>query len=197
MMTLTKPKQLFAIALVLSMAMAATRFHHFGSAVSPPDASLAVFFLAGFYLRPIFFFPVFLAEAGLLDVAAISGGVSGWCVTPAYAFLIPTYASLWLGGRWYARRHHETWKTMVPLAFALFVGTSVAFLISNGSFYLLSGYFGKMSLNEYAARVAKYYPPYVAIAFFYVTLSAALHALVVAIGAFKPGPSAGDRAQGP
>lgn len=189
MITLVNPKQCFAMVLLLSAAMAATRFNHFGSAVSPPDASLAVFFLAGFYLQPISFFPVFLAEAALIDYAAIAGGTSGWCVTPAYAFLIPTYACLWLAGRWYTRRHQDALRTFMPLALALFVGTSVAFLISNGSFYLFSGYFGKMSLSEYAARVAKYYPPYVAIAFFYVALAAVLHALVAAIGALKPGHS--------
>lgn len=191
MMTLAHSKQRFAMVLLLSAVMAATRFNHFGSAVSLPDASLAVFFLAGFYLQPIFFFPVFLAEAALIDYAAISGGASDWCVTPAYLFLIPTYATLWLAGRCYAQRHHDTWRALVPLASSLFVSASVAFLISNGSFYLLSGYFGKMSLSEYAARVAKYYPPYVAIAFFYVALAAVLHALVAAIGTLKPGHSAG------
>lgn len=190
MITLANPKQRFAMVLLLSAIMAATRFNHFGSAVSLPDASLAVFFLAGFYLQPIFLFPVFIGEAGLIDYAAISGGASGWCFTPAYTFLIPTYACLWLAGRWYARRHHHAWRTLLPLAFVLFVSTSVAFLISNGSFYLFSGYFGEISLSEYTARVAKYYPPYVAIAFFYVALAAVLHALVAAIGALKPGHSA-------
>jgi prepilin signal peptidase PulO-like enzyme (type II secretory pathway) len=186
MITLVNPKQCFAMVLLLSAAMAATRFNHFGSAVSPPDASLAVFFLAGFYLQPISFFPVFLAEAALIDYAAVAGGTSGWCVTPAYAFLIPTYACLWLAGRWYTRRHQDAWRTFMPLALALFVSTSVAFLISNGSFYLFSGYFEKMSWGEYAARVVKYYPPYVAIVFFYVASAAVLHALVGALKVEHP-----------
>ena len=41
-----------SIAIFISLAalMAATRFNHFGSAVSLPDASYAVFFLCGLYL---------------------------------------------------------------------------------------------------------------------------------------------------
>ncbi len=184
MQTLTIPKQLvpkqLLIVLLLAAVMLATRFHHFGSAVNLPDASLAVFFLAGFYLRPLLFFPLFVVEAGLIDYATISGGVSDWCVSPAYWFLIPTYASLWLAGRWYAHRHTATWRTMTPLAVALCAGTSVAFLISNSSFYLLSGYFGRMSPGEYAGQVAYYYPPYVAMTVFYVGLAAGLHLLTVA-----------------
>jgi 4-amino-4-deoxy-L-arabinose transferase-like glycosyltransferase len=33
--------------LILALVMLATRFHHFGSTVNLPDASLAVFFLLG------------------------------------------------------------------------------------------------------------------------------------------------------
>jgi hypothetical protein len=35
----------------------------------------------------------------LVLIAIMLGGVSDWCVTPAYGFLIPTYACLWYGGR--------------------------------------------------------------------------------------------------
>jgi len=37
-------------AVALMLLMAGTRFHHFGSAVNLPDASIAVFFLLGFLL---------------------------------------------------------------------------------------------------------------------------------------------------
>jgi hypothetical protein len=40
-----------ASASALAALRAATRFHHFGSAMYLPDASLAVFFLGGLYLR--------------------------------------------------------------------------------------------------------------------------------------------------
>ena len=88
------PRTSLVIALLLAAVMAATRFHHFGSAISLPDASLAIFFLAGFYLRSPLLFAGFLAEAALVDYLAITyGGVSDWCISPAYVFLIPTYAS--------------------------------------------------------------------------------------------------------
>lgn len=168
------------VAAALAVLMAATRLHHVGSAVSLPDATLAIFFLAGFYLRSALFVPLFLAEAALIDYAAMANGVSAWCVTPAYVFLVPTYASLWLAGRWYAGRHRQAWSTVVPLVAALSTATAVAFLISNGSFYLFSGYFADMSLAEYGARVAKYFPPYATNTFLYVSIAAGLHGLASA-----------------
>lgn len=172
------------IALLLAILMAAARFHHFGSATHLPDASWAVFLLGGFYLRGAALFGSYLATAALIDYLAITlGGVSDWCVTPAYAFLIPTYASLWFGGVWYARRHRIEWATLAPLFGAIFVGVSAAFLISNGSFYLLSGYFPEMSWTEYASRVAKYYPRYTLSTAAYVLLAAGFHLLVAHVGA--------------
>ena len=180
-MTRTGP---VTVALLLALLMAATRFHHFGSVTHLPDASLAVFFLGGFYLRRPLLLGCYLAEAALIDYLAITlGGVSDWCVTPAYAFLVPTYASLWLAGAWYARRHLPEWQTLAPLAGAVFAGVSVAFLISNASFYLLSGYFPEMSWSEYALRVAKYFPRYAVAAFAYIGVAAALHALAAHGGA--------------
>ncbi len=179
-MNLTIPRSgRTSIALLLALLMVATRFHHFGSTTHLPDASLAVFFLGGFYLRRPVLFGCYLAEAALIDYLAITlGGVSDWCVTPAYAFLIPTYASLWLGGVWYARRHRMAWRTLAPLLGAVALGVSAAFLISNASFYLLSGYFPEMSWTEYASRVAKYFPPYASSAVAYIAFAAALHLLV-------------------
>lgn len=167
------------VALLLALLMVATRFHHFGSAIHLPDASLAVFFLGGFYLRRPALIGCYLVEAALIDYLAITlGGVSDWCVTPAYAFLIPTYASLWFAGAWYARRHRMEWGTLAPFLSAIALGVSTAFLISNASFYLLSGYFPEMSWAEYAARVARYFPPYASAAVAYVVVAAGLHVLV-------------------
>lgn len=167
------------IALLLALLMVATRFHHFGSATHLPDASLAVFFLGGFYLRRPALLGCYLAEAALIDYLAITlGGVSDWCVTPAYAFLIPTYAGLWLAGVCYARWHRMEWRALAPFFGAVALGVSAAFLISNTSFYLLSGYFPEMSWTEYASRVAKYFPPYASAAATYIVLAAALHLLV-------------------
>ena len=152
----------YSLGALLAVLMAATRMHHFAF---PPDASLAVFLLAGFLVQNRLFFGALLIEAGLLDYFAISHmGVSDYCFTPAYWFLIPTYAVLWYAGR-SARAHREKpWLMAVTSLFAV----SVAFLISNFSFYLFSGNYGSMSLATYALRIAHYYLPYVSSAAIYL-----------------------------
>src|SRR5512137_506705 len=87
------------LPLSLIALMVLTRFHHFGDVLHLPDASLAVFFFAGFYRKKAFF-GFLLALAALIDYLAIENGTSSWCVTPAYVFLIPTYAVMWFAGRY-------------------------------------------------------------------------------------------------
>lgn len=160
------------IFVALLALMATTRFHHFGDNLHLPDASLAVFFLAGLALKRGILFPLFLLEAGLIDYLAISQGTSDWCVTPAYGFLIPTYVVMWLAGRWFGQRHPISRASLPALTLAVVTSTTGAFLISNGSFYLLSGYFADMGLMHYAARVAQYYPPYLGYCVMYTGLAA-------------------------
>ena len=164
-------KQLYRY-LPLVALMDATRIHHFGSAVSLPDASLAVFFLAGLFFNSRAFFGALLVEAGLLDYIAITHlGVSDFCVSPAYAFLIPTYFAMWFGGRLSAN-----FKTMQGTEFTLsisammtlLVSITTAFLFSNGSFYWLSGRYADANFAQYAERALHYYPPYASYALMYV-----------------------------
>ena len=169
------------LLLALAVLMAATRSSHWGTPVQLPDASLAVFFLCGFYLRETRWFALFCAEAGVIDVLAIHHGVSSFCVTAAYPFLLPTYGAVWFGGRW-LRRHLQTdGLNAVRAVTAALVSISVAFLISNGSFYLLSGYFTNLNLLQYAERVARYAPRYVGTTGLYLIATAALHAIVTAL----------------
>jgi hypothetical protein len=122
-----------------------------------------------------------MAEAAIIDYLAITyAGVSSWCVSPAYVFLIPAYAGVWFAGRWYSARYTFAMRTLAPLSVALAGGTFAAFLISNGSFYLFSGRFPGMGWLEYGARVAKYLPPYATSTFAYVAFAAVLHGLFVA-----------------
>lgn len=166
---------------LLALLMAATRYHHFGSALHLPDASLAVFFAAGFYLRQRWPLARLLGGAALIDYLATgAGGAGGWCISPAYPFLIPAYAAMWLGGRWYSARNETGWPAVAALVTALAIAGSAAFLISNGSFYLLSGKFPDLSWAQFAARAALYYWPYLSSAFVYLALIALVHALVVA-----------------
>ncbi len=140
--------------------MVLTRFHHFGDVLHLPDASLAVFFFAGFYRKKALF--IFLAVmAALIDTIAIQNGTSSWCVSPAYVFLIPTYAVMWFAGR-YCSEFKSLKMTELLMQFGLItLATSAAFAISNGSFYLFSGRYADLSWGQYFARVAQYYLPYV------------------------------------
>jgi hypothetical protein len=178
-----------AIFVALAALMAATRFNHFGSAASLPDASYAVFFLGGLYLSrfarvSVAAFSVLIIEAGLIDYYATSvQGISDWCMSPAYWFLIPTYGSLWLVGRWFAPRdalkgHTMEGKGLTTLALAAWAASSFAFAFSNATFYLFSGRFAEMSAVEYTSRVAQYYVSYVSMALLYIACAVALHIAV-------------------
>lgn len=176
------PRAQLLAGFALAGLMAATRFNHFGSPVSLPDASLAVFWLAGLYLRP-YWLPLFIVEAGLLDWVSIAGGVSDWCVTPAYGFLIPTYGCLWLLARRHAWRGRVEWRTLPSLVGSLGLALMLAFAISNTSFYLLSGYFGDLGLAEYARAVLRYFPAYAGYAYVYAAAGLAVHAVLLALPA--------------
>lgn len=177
-----QPKQLGIFA-GLVLLMAVTRGSHFGSAINLPDATLAIFLVAGFMLprytlTALATFIFLLLEAGGIDYYAITyNGVSDYCVSPAYWFLIPTYASMWFAGHWFAGHQRNSWNGLALYAGVAWLSTSVAFLISNGAFYLLSGRFTDMSLAEYAARVAKYYPSYVGGGLMYLALAAVIYGL--------------------
>lgn len=169
----------------LIATMVLTRFHHFGDALHLPDASLAVFFFAGFY-RNKMFLGFLLALAGLIDYVAIANGTSSWCVSPAYVFLIPTYAVMWFAGRYCttldavnAKKLAFSLKAMAVLALA----TSLAFVISNGSFYLFSGRYPDLSWMQYISRAAQYYPPYISSTLIYGISGFALATLLQAIAA--------------
>jgi hypothetical protein len=168
--------------------MAATRFHHFGSVNFLPDASLAVFFLAGFYMmkktdaiikvdnqgkNQLFYpglaiFSLLIIEAGLIDFVAINnGGVSDWCITPAYLLLIPTYAVMFFAGIGCARHSLFSKAGLGKITAVLLMATTMAFIVSNGSFYLFSGRYAEINGLEYGARISVYYLPYLAYTLLY------------------------------
>jgi len=174
------------IALSLMLAIALTRFNHFGSALALPDASLAVFILGGLYLaRSPLALPVFillLAESAAVDYYAINvGGVSDWCVTPAYGLLAAVYGLLWYMGRLYSTQHQSTMQGFFSLLTFSAVISSLAFVLSNVAFYLFSGRYAAMSALEYSSRVKEYFTSYVLVALFYVALAAGIQLLLVAL----------------
>lgn len=178
-------KKLF-LPLILMAVMALTRFDHFGSAFSLPDASLAIFFLAGLMsYGGLWFFSLLLLEAGMIDFLAITQfNVSDYCISPAYIFLIPTYAVMWFAGCYskaFESFHLADSAKIIGLAA---VSASAAFALSNGSFYLLSDRIEAGSWAHFAGQFAHYYPPYMV-----STLCYALAGLLI-IKLFKLMPSA-------
>lgn len=151
----------------LVVAMAATRMSHFGTAALLPDASLAVFLLAGVMGLSVGCLGMLMAAAFGIDVlSAQTATEAGWCMTPAYFGLIPTYALLWGAGRWLARRHAD-----FPAAMSAGVALGAigaAFVVSNAFWYGLSGTLGDMGVAAYALAVAKYFPPYLGSAALYL-----------------------------
>lgn len=177
----------YLLPLSLALLMLATRSDHFGSTIHLPDASLAVFFLAGFYLRGKWVFPSLLALAVLIDSVAIAHfGVSDFCVSPAYVFLIPAYAAPWAAGFWLRGKIGWDWASLPLLAGAWLAGSSLAFLASNGSFYWLSGRYADPNWAQYIERAGQYFLPYLTSPVAYVALAVALHGLFHALRNQRP-----------
>ncbi|PTN07833.1 hypothetical protein [Nitrosomonas aestuarii] len=170
------------IALMLVSLMIITRGHHFSSLHNLPGASWAVFFLAGIYLRTVWPLVGFLALSWWLDFAAYTwGGASGFCLTPAYVFLLPAYAALWLAGRWYAGQHQFALNTLLPLSLSMVTGLILCEMFSSGGFYFFSGRFTDATWVEFAGRTLNYFPMYIESFLFYTGVAIVMHAALVMI----------------
>ena len=180
-MSLSRLQQVI-IGLLLIVLMVITRGHHFASISHLPSASWAVFFLAGLYISRKWFFPGLLAVAGILDYVAItSGGVSSFCISPAYALLIPAYGTLWLAGHWYAKQYQFSWSTLLPLSLSVFVASVVSQIISSGGFYFFSGRFADTTFVELSQRLITYYPSQISSLVFYLSITAFCHICFILI----------------
>jgi hypothetical protein len=164
---------------VLVSVMISTRFKHFGDMLHLPDASMAIFFVGGLFLRKHWAFAVFILLAvGLDEVSIHYAGISDFCVTAAYAFLPLAYAVLWYGGRLYSSRlRADAWSPVGGWCVAL-LSASFSFAVSNGSFYWLGGRYATPHMTEYLERLWQWGPLFVRTTMGYVT--AALVAYVVA-----------------
>ena len=166
------PINLFvAVLAILSFLMLATRTHHFSSFNHLPSASIAIFFLAGMYLRNIKAFWFFYILTLTIDLASsYYRGQFGDCITTSYPALVLSYGVMFTVG-YYTRPNWQrsAWQiNIVKVALALFIASSIAFFISNGSYYALSGKFPELSWAEYATRVDKYYFKSISNPIFYV-----------------------------
>jgi hypothetical protein len=159
-MKLSKTCSGFVFAFLIFL-MLATRADHFGSAINLPDGSLAVFFMAGFLLASRWAFPMLCVLAAAIDHWMIEyNGVSAFCVTPAYGFLLPTYFAMWWSGAYCGRLDLTGAASWLRLAGVTVLAIGTAHLISSGSFYLFAPYFADHSLAEFSQRTALYFPRY-------------------------------------
>lgn len=175
--------QSLAIGFLIALMVIITRGHHFASIDFLPSASYAAFFIAGYYLRSTLVFVALLALCAALDMAAITwGGVSNFCVTPAYGFLLPAYGSMWLAGRWTAA--NTTWQlsSLFKLTGAVLVGSLLAELFSSGGFYFFGGRYAEPTLVEFGTRLIKYFPQQIEAIAFWVVVAVIAH---VAFGLAK------------
>lgn len=175
--------QRIGILVLLALVMAATRINHFAPI---PDASWAVFFAAGFYLRGSarWAFPLLMALAVLIDFAVIANtGMSIWshyCMSPAYWLLAPSYAAMWLGGSWLRTRYTALEPRLLgSLAVAALLSTSVCFLLSNGSFYLLSSQVATRSMGGWITNMGHWYLPYLRTAVVYIAIATVIHVAAI------------------
>ena len=195
-MTQLTTRRLGILAL-LALVMAATRFHHF---TAIPDASWAVFFLGGFYLRgwTRWAFPLLLALAVGVDYFVITGqGLNFWthyCVSPAYWFLVPSYFALWFGGT-LLRKHYNglTPRTLGLLGATLLVAFSACFLLSNGSFYWLSDTVTNPTFAGWMKNLGDWYLPFLRVTVAYVAVTAVLHAVGVGLARTLGASAARDK----
>ncbi len=194
-MTLTTRSRL-AIFLGLGALMAATRLNHFGAI---PDASWAVFFIAGFYLRGSvrWAFPALMAIAVAVDYAVITaGGQSFWshyCVSPGYWFLVPAHLSMWAGGS-LLRRHYGavSFKALGLLLVSVFASVAACHLFAQGGFYWLSDAVAQPTVAGWARNYADWFLPYLRTASLYIALAAVVHVAVAAL--LRRTPAAADTA---
>jgi len=179
--TLTK-NQLWTITGLLLFVMIVTRTHMINHI---QDASWAVFFLLGFYIRKAIAFPIFWLVAFAVDLLVIeSKGGQSYCFTISYPFLIPAYASLWFAGRWFAKHYSENLRGLAYFIGAAVVGIAVCDMISSGGFYFFSGRFAETTLSEFATRLATYMPLFMKTTMLYLSIAAVIHLAVIQASKF-------------
>ncbi len=201
---------------VLALAMIATRSSLLRDHLFPlPDASWAVFFVAGFYfssgsrerLYGLFSrslamgsFVLLMALAVLIDYVVISAqGIGFWqhyCVSPAYWFLLPSYAALWLGGA-FLRAHYRGLhaRELGLLVASAFVAASVCYLISNGSFYWISANVPARSFAGWIENLGDWYRAFMQTTLAYVAVAAIVHGLAVQFLRFVPTRESSNKQQ--
>lgn len=171
---------------VLVLLMAATRVNHF---MAIPDASWAVFFIGGFYLRSWtrWAFPLLMALAIVIDILVIrSSGqqyLQHYCVSPGTWMLLPAYFSMWAGGLLLRQGYHGAqWLTLGKAALLLVAAVAVCHLFAQGGFYWSSDMVAEPTAAGWLKNYADWFVPYLRTAAIYVGLAAALQLTTEPVG---------------
>ncbi|MEN5209454.1 hypothetical protein ABE493_15170 [Stenotrophomonas terrae] len=169
---------------LLVLLMAGTRINHFAPV---PDASWAVFFIGGFYLRnwTRWAFPLLMGLAVVVDWAVISSqGMSFWqhyCVSAAYWMLIPAYFAMWAGGMLLRRYYRSASLKSLGLLAATVIGSvALCHLIAQGSFYWISASVAEPSFAGWAKNYSDWLLPYMQSAAIYIGAAALVQVAVEA-----------------
>jgi hypothetical protein len=166
------------VVLLLAVLMAATRIHHFGVGMVAPDASTAVYFLAGLMLAGPFWFVVLAVEAVVLDAVAIGlVGVAAACMTLGYWTLFAGYLALWFAGRAGRTSERLDVATAGKLAVLAVVGVAAFFVLSNAGYYFGAGFDRSIGLAEYVSRVSGYFTNYLVTTLAYAAAGVAAFAV--------------------
>jgi hypothetical protein len=189
-------------AIVLSLLvllMAATRSHVFSHFTPVPDASWAVFFIGGFYLRgwSRWAFPLLMVLAVGIDWAVITGQGQGfwshYCVSPGYWLLVPAHLAMWMGGLWLRRNYAGAGvPALGRLAASLVATVALCHLFAQGGFYWLSDAVAEPTFAGWAKNYGDWFGPYPQGAAMFVAV-AAIAQVVGEQVARHAGPLAHDR----
>lgn len=177
--------QRVTVLVVLLGLMAVTRSYLLYHFAPVPDASWAVFFIAGFYLRGWgkWAFPLLMAVAVGVDYVSITRqGIDFWshyCVSPGYWFLLPAYGALWLGGS-LSRRHYSEAapaRSLAIVAGALVAAAIACQLFAQGGFYWFSDSVPQpATLAGWWKNYSDWLPSYLRTAAIYTGLAVIAHA---------------------
>lgn len=175
-------------SLLLSLLMVATRSHHFAIFNQLPSSSLAVFFLAGMYVRKISVFWYFYLLTVVIDLSSsyLRGQVVNY-LTLSYSLLFFAYAAMYIAG-FYTKPNWLVgeFKAVGKITFWLLLATSLAFFISNGSFYFLSGSYHNISWLNYQEQIDKYFLSYIDNPIFYVFITVSVDFIINKIPTKSP-----------
>ncbi len=158
-MNTTQMNKQLLIASVIAFFMLLTRGSHVLTSVALPDASLALLLMGGLVLRKSCWLIVFALLATIIDFGASQmNSWYGFCLTPAYWGMLPSYAAMWLAGVWLA--HQSDSLHVAKYSTASLLATFTAFVISTQTYYLFSGRFPNNGMMQTMTYGWNYLPSY-------------------------------------